>query len=110
MSWASWKFKLSYLPPAFHAHTGKGSFSDLTSWLTHEPVTTSAKKLASYQTIELVALSIGLAMRDLSAIQFSDNSVLPVQLPTSISAIGIIVASRRKYDNWMGRLVRYLST
>jgi hypothetical protein len=83
MSWASWKFKLSYLPPAFHTHSGKGSFSDLTSWLTHEPVTTSAKKLASYQTIELVALSIGLAMRDLSAIQFSDNSVLPVHVVNS---------------------------
>jgi hypothetical protein len=68
---------LSYLPVAFHAKKGKGSFSDLMSWLAHEPVTTSAKTLASYQTIELVALSIGLAMRDLSAIQFQDNSVLP---------------------------------
>jgi hypothetical protein len=52
-------------------------------WLAHEPVTTSAKKLASYQTIELVALSIGLAMRDLSAIQFVDNSVLPAHVINS---------------------------
>jgi hypothetical protein len=81
--WASWKSKLSYLPPAFHAKKGKGSFSDLMKWLAHEPVTTSAKKLASYQTIELVALSIGLAMRDLSAIQFVDNSVLPAHVVNS---------------------------
>ena len=47
------------------------------SWLAHEPVTISAKTLASYQTIKLVALFIGLAMWDLSAIQFQDNSVLP---------------------------------
>ena len=74
---------LSYLPAAFHAQKGKGSFSDLMSWLSHEPVTTSAKTLASYQTIELVVLSIGLAMRDLLAIQFQENSVLPVHVVNS---------------------------
>jgi hypothetical protein len=81
--WASWKSKLSYLPPAFHAIKGKGSFSDLMTWLAREPITTSAEKLASYQTIEFVALSIGLAMRDLSAIQFVDNSVLPAHVVNS---------------------------
>lgn len=74
---------LLYLPAAFHAKKGKGSFSDLMSWLAHEPVTISAKTLASYQKIELVVLSIGLAMQDLSAIQFQDNSVLPVHIVNS---------------------------
>jgi hypothetical protein len=83
MFWASWTSKLSYLPSAFHAIEGKGSFSDLMSWLKQEPVTTSAKKLASYQTIELVALSIGLAMRDVSAIQFTDDSSLPPHVISS---------------------------
>ena len=53
------------------------------SWLAHEPVTTSAKTLASYQTIELVVLSIGLAMRDLYAIQFQDNAMLPAHVVNS---------------------------
>ena len=84
MIWASWKSVLSYLPTAFHAKKGKGSFSDLMSWLAHEPITTSAKTLAFYQTIKLVALSIGLAMQDLSAIQFQDNSVLPEHVVNSL--------------------------
>ena len=75
---------LPYLPAAFHTKKRKGLFSDLMSWLAHEPVTTSAKTLASYQTIELVALSIGLAMWDLSAIQFQDNSVLPGHVVNSL--------------------------
>lgn len=81
--WASWEFTHRYLPATFHASKGKGSFSELVQWLLHEPVTTSTNKLASYQTIEIVALSIGLAMRDLAAIQFQENSILPTHLVNS---------------------------
>lgn len=68
---------------AFHTTEGDRSYSNLTSWLADEPVTTSTKKLASYQTIELVALAIGLAMRDISAIQFEDDAMLPVHVVNS---------------------------
>lgn len=83
MFWTSWKSKLSYLPTAFHTINRNGSFSDLMLWLKHEPVTTSTKQLASYQTIELVALSLRLAMRDVSAIQFTDDSLLPPHVISS---------------------------
>lgn len=39
--------------------------------------------LASYETIERVALSIGLAMRDLAAQQFTDDSELPDYMANS---------------------------
>jgi hypothetical protein len=73
----------SFLPPRFHSTGGKGSYSDLIEWLAHEPITTPNKSLASYQTVEIVALSIGLAMRDLEAIQFKDDSVLPAHVVNS---------------------------
>lgn len=83
LPWASWKSLNSYLPPAFHATSGKESYSALTKWLGNEPVTARNNSLASHQTIEIVALSIGLAMRDIAAIQFQDDSVLPSHLVNS---------------------------
>ena len=83
LQWASWELTHRYLPATFHASKGKGLFSELVQWLLHEPVTTLTNKLASYQTIEIVALSIGLAMRDLAAIQFQENSILPTHLVNS---------------------------
>jgi hypothetical protein len=75
--WASWEFSDSYLPPAFHRVKGTGSLSDLLSWLGHEPSVGEDNNLASYRTVERVVLSIGLAMRDLSAKQFKEDSELP---------------------------------
>jgi hypothetical protein len=83
LPWASWKSLNSYLPPAFHATGGKESYSALTTWLAKEPVTARNNSLASHQTIEIVALSIGLAMRDIAAIQFQDDSILPSHLVNS---------------------------
>jgi hypothetical protein len=83
LPWASWKSLNSYLPPGFHATSGKESFSALVRWLANEPVTARNNSLASHQTIEIVALSVGLAMRDIAAIQFQDDSVLPSHLVNS---------------------------
>jgi hypothetical protein len=52
-------------------------------WLSNEPVTARNNLLASHQTIETVALSIGLAMRDIAAIQFQDDSILPPHVVNS---------------------------
>lgn len=83
LPWASWKSLHSYLPPGFHATGGKESYSALIKWLSEAPVTTRDKSLASHQTIETVALSIGLAMRDIAAIQFQDDAILPTHLVNS---------------------------
>jgi hypothetical protein len=83
LPWASWKSLNSFLPPGFHATSGKESYSALVKWLSNEPVTTRDKSLASYQTIETVVLSVGLAMRDIAAIQFQEDSTLPTHVVNS---------------------------
>ena len=81
--WASWNSADLYLPPEFHRVKGRGSYSDLISWLGHEPIIGTEESLTSYDTVERVALSIGLAMRDLMAKQFKDESELPAHVANS---------------------------
>ena len=58
--------------------------SDLVSWLQDMPMVTNNDPLVSYQTIELILLSIGLPMRDLNEAQFQeDSSVLPPHVASS---------------------------
>jgi len=83
LAWASWKSMSSYLPPGFHSMGGKESFSALVTWLSSNPVTARNMSLASHQTIEIVALSIGLAMCDISGIQFVDDAILPSHVVNS---------------------------
>lgn len=82
-AWASWTSELSYLPIAFHSKGGPASFSGLITWLREEPFTTKTNVLASYHTVEIVALAIGLALRDLAAIQFQEDAILPAHLVNS---------------------------
>lgn len=52
------------------------------TWLRKQPVA-QEDNLASYTTVERVALAIGLAMRDLAAQQFTDDSLLPEHIINS---------------------------
>jgi hypothetical protein len=52
---------------------GPGSLSRLKVWLRSDPLTMEDDNLASYGRVEIVALAIGLAMRDLWVIQFPEN-------------------------------------
>jgi hypothetical protein len=71
------------LPAIFYKVKGKGSLSDLFSWLAQQPLVMPDDTLASYETIERVALSVGLAMRDLAAKQFVEDSELPEYMVNS---------------------------
>ena len=58
--------------------------SDLVTWLQDMSVVTNNDPVVSYQTIELILLSIGLPMRDLNEAQFQeDSSVLPPHVAAS---------------------------
>ena len=48
--------------------------SDLVTWLQDMPMVTNNDPLVSYQTIELILLSIGLPMCDLNEAQFQEDS------------------------------------
>jgi len=53
-------------------------------WLWNQQPISKDDSLASYTTIERVALAIGLAMRDLAAQQFTDDSELPERIINSL--------------------------
>jgi len=72
-NWASWASNNRFLPKAFYRAQGAGSLSQLKSWLQSDPITTVDGSLASYSSVELVILAIGLAMRDLYVNQFPDG-------------------------------------
>ena len=58
--------------------------SDLITWLQDMPVVTNNDPPVSYQTIELISLSIGLPMHDLNEAQFQeDSSILPPHVASS---------------------------
>lgn len=61
------------MPKAFHQVKGPGSLSKLKSWLRTDPLTIDDNNLTSYNRVEIIALAIGLAMRDLYVIQFPDE-------------------------------------
>jgi hypothetical protein len=69
-NWATWTSKMNFLPKAFHSAKGAGSLSNLYTWLATNPMTTSNGELSSYTQVEMVILSLGLAMRDVWAVQF----------------------------------------
>src|SRR5712675_1151851 len=72
-NWATWTSKRNFLPKTFHAAKGAGSISDLYKWLATDPLTTSEGELSSYTQVEVVILSLGLAMRDVWAVQFPEQ-------------------------------------
>ena len=52
---------------------GLGSLSHLKSWLQSDPITTDDHNLASHDTVEIVILAIGLAMRDIWVTEFPEG-------------------------------------
>ena len=88
-TWASWDYSDTYLPREFYKKKGKGSLSDLMSWIRAIQIVTPDDTLGSYGTLERIALGLGLAMRDIFARQFVDDSELPdyvVQSPFEFRA------------------------
>jgi hypothetical protein len=73
--WATWQSNDIYLPEAFYSTTSSSSLSALKQWVTQDPITSADNRLASYQQVELVVLSIGLALRALWTAQFPEKYV-----------------------------------
>ena len=63
----------NYLPPSFYEYQSSSSLSTLHRWATTRGITTEDGYLSSYQQIERIALSLGLAFRALWIAQFPDN-------------------------------------
>jgi hypothetical protein len=83
-AWANWHSKDHFLPNVFHQVRGPGSLSKLKSWLRTDPLTVNEENLAPYDRIEIIALAIGLAMRDLWVIQFPEKySGIPLHVTNS---------------------------
>lgn len=71
--WATWTSKKHFLPKTLHAVKGAGSISALYTWLKGDPLTTSGDELSTYSQVESVILALGLAMRDVWAVQFPEQ-------------------------------------
>jgi hypothetical protein len=71
--WATWKSNANHLPEAFYSNKSSSSLSALKQWVMKDPITSADDGLESYQQVELVVLSIGLAFRALWTAQFPEK-------------------------------------
>jgi hypothetical protein len=72
-AWASWKSDAPFLPHAFYKSKSPSSLSAVMKWLSMDPITSDDNVLASYQQVELVILTVGLAFRGLWISQFPEG-------------------------------------
>ncbi|KAI0246681.1 hypothetical protein BJV78DRAFT_1157702 [Lactifluus subvellereus] len=73
LPWASWASMDRYLSDAFYDTTSSSSLSAFGDWTSTDPITANGNILASYEQVELVILSFGLAFRGLWVAQFPDQ-------------------------------------
>ena len=62
LQWAMWQWKVNHLPEAFYSTKSSLSPSAIKQWVMKDPITSADDRLASYQQVEPVVLSIGPAL------------------------------------------------
>jgi hypothetical protein len=81
-TWATWKYSDTHLPRAFHEDPTY--FEDVVEWLKTPPYCSPSQQLYTIQEGFIIALAVGLIMRDLTTIQFcDDDDELPRRLANS---------------------------
>lgn len=76
ISWVNWRYSKEYLPGEFHVDPG---FSIFQEWLESAPWLYNNDRLRGASDLELVALAVGLAAREIMVVQTRepDTELLP---------------------------------
>jgi hypothetical protein len=73
LEWASWASKDNYVSDSFYDANSSSSLAAFKLWMLTDPLTADGSMLASYKQVEVVLLSIRLALRALWVTQFPDE-------------------------------------
>ena len=71
--WGHWGYNMATLPAAFHKRTGAGSLGNVLSWVKGNPLRSFEGKAASYRRVEKALLVIGLTLREMDRVLFTDG-------------------------------------
>jgi hypothetical protein len=71
--WAPWASKDNYVSDSFYDANSLSSLAAFKLWMLTDPLTVDGSVLASYEQVEVVLLSVRLALRALWVTQFPDE-------------------------------------
>ncbi len=71
-TWASWGYPGIDLPSSFHSKEGSDSCIEAITWLQGRPFSDKSKRLIPPQCLEKVILTLGMALRAVKRVQFTD--------------------------------------
>lgn len=72
-AWGHWGYTEDFLPAAFHNLKGPGSFPSVLTWVKGKPLAIFEGQAPGYCRIEKTLLVLGLAMRELHRVLFTDE-------------------------------------
>jgi len=71
--WGHWGYSNAVLPAGFHNHTGHGFLANVLSWVKGNPLAAFGGKPTRYRRVERTLLVLGLTLRELDRVLFTEN-------------------------------------
>lgn len=71
--WGHWGYSEAVLPAEFHYKTGPGSLVNVLAWIKGNPLAPFQGKPAGYLRVEKTLLVLGLTLRELDRVLFSED-------------------------------------